>query len=61
MLVASVKVASEVAFFSLYSKSEDCAKLVRVQARPPLSEAVIGEEKSHLIFLQALVSICSQI
>ena len=49
MLVASVKAASEVAMLALYSKSEDCAKHVRLRATPPLSEAAIGDEKSHLI------------
>ena len=51
----------EVAMLALYSKSKDCAKHVRVQVRPPLSVAVMGDEKIHLNFLQALVSICSQI
>ena len=47
---------------ALYSKSKDSAKCVRVWAGPPLLEAVIGTEKSNLIFLQAMVSmvcICS--
>ena len=61
MLVASAKAASEVAVLALYSKSEDCAKHVRIRARPPLSEAVIGDEKSHLIFLQALISMCTEV
>ena len=65
MLVASVKVASEVAVLALYSKYEHCAKHVRLQARlqagQPLSEAVIGVEKCHPMFLQAMVSIYSQV
>ena len=62
MLVASMELATEVAVLALYSKSKDCATYVRVRARPLLSEAVIGVEKSHLIFLQAVVSmvfVCS--
>ena len=58
MLVASVKVASEVAVLALYSKSEGCAKHVRA---PPLSEAVKGVEESYSIFLQAMVNICSEV
>ena len=50
MLVASMKAATKVAVLASYSKSEDCAKRVRVRAGPPLSEAAIGVEKSHLIF-----------
>ena len=61
MLVASVEAATEVAVLALNFKSEDCAKHVRVRAWPPLSEAVIGDEKSDLIFLQAVVSTCSQV
>ena len=63
MFVASVKAATKVAVLALYSKSEDCAKHIRVRAGPPLSEAVTGVEKSYLIFLQAIVSmvcICSR-
>ena len=58
--VDSTKAASEVAMLALYS--EDCAKhdFVHVRAGPRLTEAVIGDEKS-LMFLQALVSICSQV
>ena len=61
MLLESVKAASQVAVLALYSKSEECAKHVPVRVRPPIFEAMIGDEKSHLIFLQALVSICSQV
>ena len=53
ILTAFTKTATEVAELALYSTSEDCAKHVCVWAGPPLSEAVIGIEKSHLIFLQA--------
>ena len=57
MLVTSMKAATKVAVLALYSKSEDCARHVGVRAGPSLSEAVIGVEKSHLIFLQAMVSL----
>ena len=45
---------------TLHSKSEDCAKHVRVPAGQSLSEKMIGVEKCHLIFMQAMVSICCQ-
>ena len=61
MLLASVKMASEVAVLALFSKSENCANHVRVRTGQPLSEAVIDVEKCHLIFLQAMVNICSQV
>ena len=47
MLLAPAKAASEVAVLNLYSKSEDCVKHVLVWAIPPLSEVVIGDEKTN--------------
>ena len=54
MFVASMKAANKLAVLALYSKSKGCAKHVHVRAGPPLSEAVIGVEKSHLIFCKLL-------
>ena len=57
MLVASVKAASEVAVLALYSESQNFTKHVRVQDRPPLSEAVIGDEKKVISFSCKLWSV----
>ena len=60
MLVASMKAATRVAVLALYSKYfKTVPKHVCVRIGLPLSEAVIGVEKSHLIFLQAMVSTCN--
>ena len=61
MLVAYLKTAAKVAVLALYFESEDCTKQVRVLAGPPISKAVIGVEKSHFIFLQAMVCTCIQV